>query len=294
ALLAPPPGRGLRVVVPPPPGGRARALNAGLAAARGRHVAYLDDDDLYLPRHLEVLAGVLDGEEPCGVAFAAVDQVAQRRGADGSYRDAEVLFTYGRGFDANRILFKNDIPLIAVMHRRDLADAAGGFDEAFDLFEDWDFLIRLSRLTRPRFVPERTAIYRVRDDGSNATTASPWRSPAAEAARAALHAKHAALLTSAAARALVDGFDEEVALREGDLRNLRARLADADGRVAALETELRSVRALAARNLQAAGEREAALTAERDELGRHLAMVHRSLWWRLGKPVWKLRGLLPR
>ena len=293
-VLDPAPGRGLRVVVPPPPGGRARALNAGLAAARGRHVAYLDDDDLYLPAHLDVLVRVLDGDDPCEAAYTTVDQIAQRRGPDGRYRDAEVLATYGRAFDSNRILFKNDIPLIALMHRRDVVERAGPFDEAFDLFEDWDFLIRLSRVTRPRFVPETTALYRLRDDGSNATTASPWRGPAAEAARAALQAKHAALLTPAATRALVDGFDEELALRERDVRSLRSRLAEVEGRLGALEDELRSVRALAARNLQAAGEREAALAAERDELGRHLAMVHRSLWWRLATPWWKLKGILSR
>ena len=294
SVLEPAPGRALTVVVPPPPGGRARALNAGLAAARGRHVAYLDDDDLYLPAHLDVLVRVLDGDDPCEAAYTTVDQIAQRRGPDGRYRDAEVLATYGRAFDSNRILFKNDIPLIALMHRRDVVERAGPFDEAFDLFEDWDFLIRLSRVTRPRFVPETTALYRLRDDGSNATTASPWRGPAAEAARAALQAKHAALLTPAAARALVDGFDEELALREGDVRSLRSRLVDVEGRLGALEDELRSVRALAARNLQAAGEREAALVAERDELGRHLAMVHRSLWWRLATPWWKLKEILSR
>ena len=294
SVLEPAPGRALSVVAPPPPGGRARALNAGLAAARGRHVAYLDDDDLYLPAHLDVLVRVLDGDDPCEAAYTTVDQIAQRRGPDGSYRDAEVLVTYGRAFDPDRILFKNDIPLIALMHRRDLVEKAGPFDEAFDLFEDWDFLIRLSRVTRLRFVPETTALYRLRDDGSNATTASPWRGPAAESARAALQAKHAALLTPAAARALVDGFDEELALREGDVRGLRSRLVDVEGRLGALEDELRSVRALAARNLQAAGEREAALVAERDELGRHLAMVHRSLWWRLATPWWKLKEILSR
>jgi GT2 family glycosyltransferase len=293
-LLDPAPGRALRVVVPAPPGGRARALNAGLAAARGRHVAYLDDDDLYRPAHLDRLVRALDGDEPCEAAFSAVDQIAQRRGPDGGWRDGEVLFTFGRPFDPDRILFKNDVPLIALMHRRDLVEKTGLFDESFDLFEDWDFLVRLSRVTRPRFVPGATAVYRLRDDGSNATTAAPWRGSAAEAARAALHAKHAALLTPAAARALVDGFDEELALREGDVRNLRAALAGAEQRLAALDGELRSVRAEAARSLREGGEREAALAAERDELGRHLAMVHRSLWWRLGTPWWKLKEFLSR
>ena len=294
AILEPAPGRRLRLLTPPAPGGRTRALNAGLAAATGRYVAYLDDDDLYHPDHLASLAGFLDGTDEYGAAYSSVEQVVQTLGADGRYHDAGTRFVFGHAFDRDRILFKNDVPLIALMHRRELGERVGGFDEAFDLYEDWDFLVRLSRVTRPRFVPGATAVYRLRDDGSNATTAAPWRGSAAEAARAALHAKHAALLTPAAARALVDDFDEELALREGDVRNLRAALAGAEERLAALDAELRSVRAEAARSLREGGEREAALAAERDELGRHLAMVHRSLWWRLGTPWWKLKEFLSR
>jgi glycosyltransferase involved in cell wall biosynthesis len=47
-----PAGAGLRVVTTEPPHGRSRALDTGLRAARGRFVAYLDDDDLFLPHHL--------------------------------------------------------------------------------------------------------------------------------------------------------------------------------------------------------------------------------------------------
>lgn len=300
-VLTPAPGRELRVVVPAPPGRRAQSLNAGLTAARGLYVAYLDDDDLYRPAHLETLARALDGDDTIGAAFSSVDQIAQRLGPDGRYRDGETLFTFGRPFDENRVLFKNDVPLLALMHRRSLVERSGPFDEAFDLYEDWDFLIRLSRVTRLRFVPETTAVYRVRDDGTNATTAAPWRGPEAEAARRALYAKHAALRTPAAAMALVDGFDEEVWLRETDVKAHRSRLAEAGERLAEagerlarLEGGLRDLRADAARQLADAEGREAALSAERDRLGRELEAIHRSRWWRLATKWWKLRSFLSR
>ncbi|MGE5346199.1 MAG: glycosyltransferase family 2 protein [Acidithiobacillales bacterium] len=269
SILAPAPGRGLDVVVPPPPAGRARSLNAGLAAARGLYVAYLDDDDLYRPAHLARLVAALERNDGCGAAFSSVDQIAQRRGPDGLYRDGETLTTYGRPFDASRILYKNDVPLIALMHRRELVEMTGPFDEAFDLFEDWDFLIRLSAVTRLRFVPETTAVYRVRDDGTNATMAAPWGGPEAEAAREALFSKHAARRTSGTAMALVDGFDDEV-------KALRSRLAEAEGSLARLQGALADAEG-----------RAAALAAEHDA-------IHRSRWWRLATRWWKLKAFLSK
>jgi glycosyltransferase involved in cell wall biosynthesis len=280
ASLGPSPGLDLRAITPERTKSRANALNAGLAAARGIYVAYLDDDDLYRPSHLERLVVALDGDDACGAAFSSVDQIAQRREPDGRYRDAETLYTYGRPFDANRILYKNDVPLVALMHRRDLVEKTGPFDEAFDLYEDWDFLIRLSEVTRLRFVPETTAVYRLRDDGTNATTAAPWRGAEAEAARKALYAKHAARRTPEAAMAVVDGFDEEAFLREGEVKDLRSRLAQAADRLARLESDLRAVRAESAA-------RQAALANELDAL-------RRSRWFRLASRWWKLKAFLSR
>jgi glycosyltransferase involved in cell wall biosynthesis len=292
-LLEPTPGRGIRVVTPPPPGGRTRALNAGLAAASGRYVAYLDDDDLYKPDHLATLAAVLDGVEEYGAVCSSVEQVAQVRGADGRFHDAGTTIVYGRPFDADRIVFKNELPLIGLMHRRELAAAAGGFDEAFDLYEDWDFLIRLSRVTRLHHVPVVTAVYRLRDDGSNATLASPWLGERAQAARLALFEKHAALRTPEAIMRFVDALDREAWTARGEIARLSDDLLlrgrernEAREHAARLEADLAILRDESARAAEVA--------RERDALADALAAVHNSLWWRLATPWWKLKSLLGR
>ena len=58
-----------------PAKGRAAAANAGLKAARGDFVAYLDDDDLYYPNHLEHLYAFLSTHDHFGVAYTDANVV---------------------------------------------------------------------------------------------------------------------------------------------------------------------------------------------------------------------------
>jgi len=280
-------------VVPAAPArpGRSAALGAGLAASTGRYVAYLDDDDRYLPAHLETLATFLHGTDEYGLAYTDALLVTQTLGADGLYRETARAPYPAHDHDPDRLLYANHVPLICAMHRRDLAAAAGGFDEAFDLYEDWDFLIRLSALTRFRRLAAVTCEYRVRDDATNATTRAPWHGERAQAARRQVFAKHAARRSFDTEMALVDGF-------ERDARELQdrtdAHLHEKDVRIGELELELRRVRADAARQAREAGEREAALAADRDAAWSLVRRMEASTVWRLFTPYWKLKERLKR
>jgi hypothetical protein len=318
ALLAPAPGRGIRVLAPPPPGGKTRALNTGLAAARGTYVAYLDDDDLYLPAHLDTLVRFLDGSDEYRAAYTSVRQIEQVLGEDGRYRDARQITVYGRPFEAARLLYKNDIPLIGLAHHRALAEEAGGFDETFDQFEDWDFLIRLSARTRFHHLPSVTAVYRRRNDASNVTAALPWESADAQTARRRLFEKYAALRSPSTEMALVDSLERDTyALRDAaeasraEVEALRRDLGEARARVeaerAALaaaearEAELRASSTDVARLAEDSATREQALAVENVRLRAETARLNttvdamsRSLAWRLFTPWWRLKELLKR
>ena len=318
ALLASPPGRELRVVVPPAPGGRTRALNAGLVAARGTYVSYLDDDDVYLPNHLETLVRFLDGSDEYKAAYGSVRQVEQVLGDDGRYRDGRTLTVYGRAFDAARLLYKNDIPLIALAHRRALAEEIGGFDETFDQFEDWDFLIRLSARTRFHHLPAVTAVYRLRNDASNISATQPWHAGDAQAARRRLFEKHAARRSASTEMAVVDSLESDfyaardaAAAARGEADALRAEaealrreLAEARAEVEAgrsREAGLHSSAADLERRTNESATREQALAVQNAHLDADVAKLQAtvdqmtgSLAWRLFTPWWKLKGLLKR
>jgi hypothetical protein len=307
-LLSQPPGRGLTVIAPPAPGGRTHALNAGLAAAQGGWIAYLDDDDVYLPGHL----AALEGARAAGAraAHTSVRKVQQEAAEDGTFHDAQELIVYERPCDPARLLYRNDIPLIAIGHERELVEETGPFDPSFDLYEDWEFLIRLSRAAPVVHVPLVTAVYRVRE-GSSVTTVTAWRSPESQAARRKILEKHRALCTAGTELAFADGLEDEINAALGRERFLLGEYARTHGETEAAlralgeETEraerLESDLAEAHEGLHRSATREQALavqnahlTADVGKLSATLEQIYRSRVWRLFTPWWKLRERLKR
>ena len=146
----------VRVVGHDRPLGRSRAAQAGLEASRGEYVGFLDDDDVLAPNHFAVLAhGLVASGLP--VAYSDVECVVYDRGAEVVARSV-----FGDEFDPDRLQFENTIPIMAVLMRRELALAAGGFDPCLEYFEDWDLWLRLARRTRFHHCPVITATYNVR------------------------------------------------------------------------------------------------------------------------------------
>lgn len=292
-ILDPPPGEGgLSLLHRAPPHGRALALNSGLDAARGKFIAYLDDDDRYLPDHLETLVRFLSGSDAYRVAYTDVEQVEQTLGEDGRYHDGRRLVVYGHPFDPHRLLSSNYIPLIGLMH----AATDLRYDEQFDILEDWDFMLRLAERGRFHRIAKVTAVYRVRDDQSNATTTLPWHGVEAEATRRKLFEKHWQRHSVASQMALVDSFQNEAWLLRTDreavetrlsaeLARTTARMVELDIRSQMLDQDLRAFRGDAARQLQAAGERESALRAI-------LQQIYDSTSWRWLSRYWRFKERL--
>lgn len=273
------------------PRGRARALNTGARAARGHYVAYLDDDDLYLPNHLDTLVRFLDGSDQYQAAYTDVEIVEQLLGDDGRYSEKARRSGFGRDFVPGRIQFSNYIPLISLMHRHSLFELVGPFDESFDLFEDWDFMIRLAETTRPHRLRHVTSLYRVRDDGTNAVTASAWGGSAAQSARRRIYEKHWRLHTPETEMATIDGLERELAAslpwqpRALEAEQLGARQTEV---IARLGSDMLALRGDSARMAQLAYEREsrlheevaslrAQLASEREERERVVAELHEAV-----------------
>ena len=153
-------------------GGLSSALNVGQQTARGRYLAYLDDDDIYYPDHLARLAGFLDRRPECAVAYADAFRARQRQGPDGRWQVIERTLAFSQDFDPRAFYRQTYIPILCLVHRRECVAEVGGFKEAIRHAMDWEFYLRLSRRYAFHHLARVTGEYRVRDDQAQMTTAA--------------------------------------------------------------------------------------------------------------------------
>lgn len=136
--------------------GKAASLNEALVRARGTYVAYLDDDDLFYPRHLQRLVETLEADASCGVAYTDLYKVHCRVLPDGSRQALGKVVNVCRDFDRFFLCYFNHTLHVSLMHRRDLVDRTGPYDESLGILIDWDMTRRLAFFTDFLHVPEVT------------------------------------------------------------------------------------------------------------------------------------------
>ncbi len=131
---------GVRVIRLPTSRGTAGARNAAIAAARGRYLAWLDSDDLWLSDHTATVLSLLERHPACVVAFASAEYF---EGRSGRWPAPDVRAD--EPFDALHVAFKRTISTMSPsITRRDAVLAIDGFDERLRCSVDFDLFLRLA------------------------------------------------------------------------------------------------------------------------------------------------------
>ena len=138
AELADPRVRHIRL---PHTGNVSRVRNTGAAQAAGRVLTFLDSDDLWVPRKLEVqLAGTPGSSTVWSYTrYGHIDVAGTRIPARaGSERTPSGRIAHA--------LLETDaaVSIVTVAVPKAMFDAAGGFNEAANIREDHEFLVRLA------------------------------------------------------------------------------------------------------------------------------------------------------
>lgn len=129
-----------RIISLPSNRGPATARNAGISAARGEWIAFLDGDDAWLPWKLELQFEMVKAHDTCD-AFCGTS-VAM--GVPVPLPHAGIQSGLVRTFTTRELAIRNEVATSTVLVRKIAVERAGLFDEQFRGPEDYDLWMRLA------------------------------------------------------------------------------------------------------------------------------------------------------
>jgi len=135
-------------------------FNFGMKAARGQYIAYLGDDDLYYPNHIEVLSKTLDENPEIGAAYSDLYGVQFVKGeTTGKRYPLNKMIQVSRDYNRDFMFYFNHTLHVSLMHRRELGLKVGGYDESVRVLIDWNITRKLSYYTDFKYVSVLTGEY---------------------------------------------------------------------------------------------------------------------------------------
>jgi glycosyltransferase involved in cell wall biosynthesis len=145
--------------------GPSGALNEGILRARGEYIAYLDDDDVYYPNHLEILTNYSEKNSHYAVVYSNAWWCSGVR-KDFKFIELSRKLLDGRPMTFTKdMLFKNNyISTLNILHKKTCIEKVGLFNEDLTVLEDWDMWMRLANEYRFYQINEITGEYRWHED----------------------------------------------------------------------------------------------------------------------------------
>ncbi|MGE5499749.1 MAG: glycosyltransferase family 2 protein [Syntrophothermus sp.] len=141
------------------PLGGAAARNKGIFSARGFYIAFLDDDDKWMPEKLEKQVGCMKANENAGICYTGrkivrTGDIIPGLGKKYSYRKPPAFDHY------KAIMTDNFVGITSsVMIPRSVLLAVSGFDEVLPCYQDYDLFIRILERWKAVGIDEPLVLY---------------------------------------------------------------------------------------------------------------------------------------
>lgn len=149
--------------------GVAAARNKAIKNSSGEFIAFLDQDDLWLPEKLELQVDYLLRNPDVGLVHSNMSYINE----EGQPTERDSVFPFPTNLSGScfpELFIRNQIAILTVLLRRDCLDKVGLFNEQFSGVDDYDLLLRVSRYYPVGYINQSLAGYRLH--GSN--TSRDW------------------------------------------------------------------------------------------------------------------------
>ncbi|MDJ0744920.1 MAG: glycosyltransferase [Xenococcaceae cyanobacterium MO_167.B27] len=147
--------------------GVAQARNRGLECAEGKYIAFLDQDDFFLPKKLSEQVAMLEQDDSIGLVNSGwdiVDQQGVKLSAVEPWHNLPQL-------DLMSLIVWKPVFLGAMLFRRSWLDRCGKFDATLEQTPDVDLVLRLAGIGCPAtWVKRATVAYRQHEKNASKNT----------------------------------------------------------------------------------------------------------------------------
>ena len=142
--------------------GLSETRNKGIFASSGQYIAFLDHDDIWLPRKLEKQVAMLE-EGDLGLVFSDCYILRDGKKEKMTYFD-RCRPERGVVFEDLLLESSNFIPLSTVVMRRDAFKEIGYFKKEFRIGEEYELFLRAADKYRFDYIDEPLAAYRIHEN----------------------------------------------------------------------------------------------------------------------------------
>ena len=134
---------------------RSFSRNAGIKLARGRYIGFLDDDDIWMPKHLSSTLDFLHAEKDVGCVFSNYFQTTSDNPSVARLVITDITTGKGELYRRLCIVGKLGSPCTAVL-RSTVFDKVSAFNTDLSVFEDREFFSRVAMNFSVGFLAEPT------------------------------------------------------------------------------------------------------------------------------------------